>query len=200
MPSVDSQLSVQDTMSFLSVPQTFVSVCLVMHLFCVPPDGSIHPGDFPPMSSSTNFATLESAIMSTCAQHKCKNGNDCNYRCCLPFGKYFVKFSAYSSFNPEVVMLNYLADLAKSNVSMPQVHHFSHNNGWMAYVVMEYIDLLQVSAETLALKTVQVVHWMRSMPAPHNIILGPKGNSCAHCKCTKRALSTPTVCTMDREK
>src|SRR5258708_18139111 len=146
MPSIDSWPSVQDTTSFLSAPQTFVSVCLVMHLFCVPPDGSIHPGDFPPMSSSTNFATLESAIMSTCA------------------------------------------------------HHFSHNNGWMAYVVMEYIDLLQVLAETLALKTVHVVCWMCSMPALHNIILGPKGNGCACCKRTKRALSTPTVDTMDREK
>src|SRR5258705_4117973 len=160
MPSIDSWPSVQDTMSFLSAPQTFVSVCLVMHLFCVPPDGSIHPGDFPPMSSSTNFATLESAIMSTCAQHKHKNGNNCNYRHCLPF----------------------------------------HDNGWMAYIVMEYIDLLQVLAETLALKTVQVVHWMHSMLAPHDVILGPKGNGCACCKCTKRALSTPTVHTTDREK
>src|SRR5258707_3750064 len=200
MPSIDSQPSVQDTMSFLSAPQTFISVCLVMHLFCVPPDGSIHPGDFPPMSSSTNFATLESAIMSTCAQHECKNGNDCNYRCCLPFGKYFVKFSMYSSFYPEVVMLNYLANLAKSNASVPQVHHFSHDNGWMAYVVMEYIDLLQVSAETLALKTVQAVCWMHSMLALHNIVLRPKGNGHACCKHTKRALSTPTVCTTDREK
>src|SRR5258707_5753750 len=199
MPSVDSQLSVQDTMSFLSVPQKFVSVCLVMHLFCVPPDGSIHPGDFPPMSSSTSFATLKSAIMSTCAQHECENGNDCNYRCCLPFGKYFVKFSMYSSFYPEVVMLNYLAKLTKSNVSVLQVHHFSHDNGWMAYVVMEYIDLLQVSAETLALKTVQAVCWMRSMQAPHDVVLRPKGNAHACCKCTKRALSTPTVHTMDRE-
>src|SRR5260370_4090328 len=113
MPSIDSWPSVQDTMSFLSAPQTFVSVCLVMHLFCVPPDGSIHPGDFPPMSSSTNFATLKSAIMSACAQHKHENGNGCNYRHCLPFSK--------------------------------------------------YIDLLQVSAKTLALKTVQAVHWMCSM-------------------------------------
>ena len=82
----------------------------------------------------------------------------------------------------------------------PQVHHFSHDNGWMAYVVMEYIDLLQVSAETLALKTVQAVHWMRSMLAPHDVVLGPKGNGHACCKRTKRALSTPTVHTTDREK
>src|SRR5258708_32991293 len=113
MPSVDSQPSVQDTMSFLSAPQTFISVCLVMHLFCVPPDGSIHPGDFPPMSSSTNFATLESAIVGICAQHKHENGNDFNYRCSIPFGKYL-------SFYPEVVMLNYLANLAKSNPIVPQ--------------------------------------------------------------------------------
>src|SRR6266436_6224271 len=138
--------------------------------------------------------------MSTHAQHEHKNGNDCNYRCCLPFGKYFVKFSAYSSFYPEVVMLNYLANLAKSNASVLQVHHFSHNNGWMAYIVMEYIDLLQVLAETLALKTVQAVHWMHSMLALHNVVLRPKGNSRACCKCTKRALSTPTVHTTDREK
>src|SRR5260221_14564477 len=111
------------------------------------------------MSSSTNFATLESAIMSTCAQHEHKNGNDFNYRCCLPFGKYFVKFGTYSSFYSEVVMLNYLADLTTSNASVLQVHHFSHNNGWMAYAVMEYIDLLQVLAETLALMIRQVVHW-----------------------------------------
>ena len=97
-------------------------------------------------------------------------------------------------------MLNYLADLAKSNASVLQVHHFSHNNGWMAYIVMEYIDLLQVLAETLALKTVQAVHWMHSMLALHDVILRPKGNGCTCCKRTKRALSTPTVCTTDREK
>src|SRR5258708_3903175 len=187
MTSIDSQPSVQDTMSFLSVPQTFVSVCLVMHLFCVPPDGSIPPGDFPPMSSSTNFATLKSAVVSTCAQHECENGNDCNYRCCLPFGKYFVKFGMYSSFYPEVVMLNYLADLTKSNVSVLQVHHFSHDNGWMAYVVMEYIDLLQVLAETLALKTVQEVHWMCSMPALHTLSLGPRATA-VHAVSTQRGL------------
>src|SRR5258708_30179288 len=97
-------------------------------------------------------------------------------------------------------MLNYLADLTKSNASMLQVHHFSHDNGWMAYIVMEYIDQLQVLAETLALKTVQAVHWMSSMLALHNVILRPKGNGCACCKCTKRNLNTPTFHTMYREK
>src|SRR5260221_12484878 len=94
--------------------------------------------------------------------------------------------TAYSSFYPEVVMLNYLADLAKSNVSVLQVHHFFHDNGWMAYIVMEYIDLLQVLAETLALKTVQAACWMCSMPAMPDINLGPKANVCACRKHTKR--------------
>src|SRR5258708_16156788 len=91
------------------------------------------------MSSSTNFAIPEPAIVSACAKHERENGDDRNYRRCLPFGEYFVKFGAYSSFYPEVVTLNYLADLAKSDASAPQVHHFFHDNGRMAYVVMEYI-------------------------------------------------------------
>src|SRR5258706_5265580 len=41
---------------------------------------------------------------------------------------------------------------------------------------------------------------MHSTLALHNVVLRPKGNGHACCKCTKRALSTPTVCTMDREK
>lgn len=132
------------------------------------------------MSSSTDFVALEPAIVSACAQHERENKKDYhNYRRCLPFGKYFVKFDTYSTFYPEVVTLKYLADLAKSDASaprVPEVYHFFHNNGWLAYVVMEYIDLVQVSAETLALKAAQAVRWMRSVPAPHGVVLGPKGN------------------------
>jgi len=131
------------------------------------------------MSSSTNFAALEPAIVSACAQHERENEKDRNYRRCLPFGKYFIKFDAYSSFYPEVVTLKYLADLAKSDASaprVPQVYHFFHDNGRMAYVVMEYIDLVQVSAETLAPKAAQAIRWMRTVPAPHDVVLGPMGN------------------------
>jgi serine/threonine protein kinase len=131
------------------------------------------------MSSPTNFAALEPAIVSACAQHEREGENDRNYSRCLPFGKYFVKFGSYSSFYPEVVTLDYLADLAKSDASaprVPQVYHFFHDNGRMAYVVMEYIELIQVSAENLAPKAAQAVRWMRRVPAPHDVILGPKGN------------------------
>ena len=75
----------------------------------------INTNTLPPTSSSTNFATLERAIASACAQHEHENENDyCNYRRCLPFSKYFVKFGDYSTFHPEVVTLNYVANLAKS--------------------------------------------------------------------------------------
>ena len=43
-------------------------------------------------------------------------------------------------------------DLAKSDANVPQVHYLFHDNERMAYVVMEHIDLVQVSAETLAPK------------------------------------------------
>jgi len=59
------------------------------------------------------------------------------------------------------VTLGYLSDLAKSDAnaprSVPQVYHFFHYNGRIAYVVMEYIDLVQISAKALALKAAQAV-------------------------------------------
>ena len=131
------------------------------------------------MSSSTNFAALEPAIVSACAQHERENEKDRYYRRCIPFGEYFVKFNTYSSFYSQVVTLNYLAELAKSDANaprVPQVLHFFHDNGRMAYVVMEYIDLFQVSAETLAPKAAQAIRWMRSVPAPQDVVLGPMGN------------------------
>jgi hypothetical protein len=134
------------------------------------------------MSSPTDFAALEPAIVSACDQHEREGRNDRNYSRCLPFGEYFVKFGPYSSFYSEVVTLSYLADLAKSDASaprVPQVYHFFHDNKRMAYVVMEFIDLIQVSTETLAPKAAQVVRWMRSVPAPHDVVLGPKGNGLA---------------------
>ena len=64
--------------------------------------------------------------MSACAQREREDENDRSYSHCLPFGKYFVKFSPYSSFYPEVVTLNYLADLAKRQGSMEQEYTDVH--------------------------------------------------------------------------
>ena len=132
------------------------------------------------MSSSINFAALEPAIASACAQHERENwDNYGNYRRCLLFRGYFVKFDDYSDFYPEVTTLKYLSDLAKNDPTaprVPQVLHFFHDNKEMAYAVMEYIDLCQVSNETLAVKTAQAVCWMRSIPAPPGVVLGPMGN------------------------
>ncbi|KIO20142.1 hypothetical protein M407DRAFT_30177 [Tulasnella calospora MUT 4182] len=130
------------------------------------------------MSSSVDFVALEPAIISACAKHEQENGHKRDYRRCLQFGSYFVKFDAYWSFLPEVTTLKYLADLAKNDASgprVPQVHHFFHQNGRMAYVVMELIQLVEVPIADLAVKAAQAVLWMRGVPAPSDVVLGPKG-------------------------
>ena len=45
----------------------------------------------------------------------------------------------------------------------------------MAYVVMELLQLDQVSVEVLAERTAQAVRRMRNMRAPDDLTLGPKG-------------------------
>ncbi|KIO27483.1 hypothetical protein M407DRAFT_23297 [Tulasnella calospora MUT 4182] len=128
------------------------------------------------MSSSEDFVALEPAIISACAKHEQENGHKRDYRRCLPFGSYFVKFDADWSFLPEVTTLKYLADLAKNDASaprVPQVHHFFNRNERMAYVVMEFIQLVEVPTADLAVKAAQAVFWMRGVPAPSDVVLGP---------------------------
>ena len=130
------------------------------------------------MSSSTYFADLQASIISTCTKHERDNGRKPDYSRAFPFHGYFIKFGPHSTFDPEVMTLKYLADLATKDSSaprVPQVLHYFYQQGGMAYVVMELIQLDQVSPEILAERAAQAVRWMRDMRAPDDLVLGPKG-------------------------
>lgn len=79
--------------------------------------------------------------------------------------------------------LKYLADLATKDSSgprVPQVLHYFYQQGGMAYVVMELIQLDQVLPEVLAERATQAVRWMRDVRAPDDLVLGPKGGGPTH--------------------
>lgn len=135
------------------------------------------------MSSSTNFAALEPAIASACAKHERENDNVKNYstyRRCLKFGEYFVKFDDHWCLSAEIETLKYVAEVAENDASaprVPQVYHYFYDNERMAYAVMEYIDMIQTTGETLAPKAAEAVRWMLGVRAPDGVVLGPKGNT-----------------------
>ncbi|KAG8921587.1 hypothetical protein FRC01_000174 [Tulasnella sp. 417] len=78
--------------------------------------------------------------------------------------------------------LEYVAKLASKDASaprVPQVYHFFHRDERMAYVVMELIPLVKVSPKDLAPLAALAVRWMRGVPAPDDVVLGPLGHGCA---------------------
>ncbi|KAG9045460.1 hypothetical protein FS837_006276 [Tulasnella sp. UAMH 9824] len=111
------------------------------------------------MQFSTDF---EDAVVSACDTHERNNWRVVGYRRCLLVEGFFV----------------YLANAAKAvpEVHVPEVHHFFHRDNGMAYVVMELIEMIEVSTEELVQKTAQAVKWMRSVEAPDEVILGPLGS------------------------
>ncbi|KAG8946888.1 hypothetical protein FRC04_011315 [Tulasnella sp. 424] len=127
------------------------------------------------MPFSTDF---EQAVISACDAHERSNRHVVGYRRCLQFGDFFVKFSDYRFVLPAYLTQVYLADVAKAvpEVHVPEVCHFFHRDHLMAYVVMEHIQQIEVSPEELVQKAAQAVSWMRRVPAPPDVVLGPLGS------------------------
>ena len=78
--------------------------------------------------------------------------------------------------------MKYLENLVAGDPSAPRVPlvlHYFYEQGRMGYVVMDFIQLVQVSPEFLAEKAVQAVHWMRNVQATEDVVLGPLGGGCA---------------------
>jgi len=137
------------------------------------------------MSWSTDFADLQDDIISACSKHERENERKPDYRRAFPFQGYFVKFGPHKIFNPEVMTLKYLADLAAKDSSaprVPRVLHYFYQPGRMGYVLMEFIQFVQVSPGILSEKAAQAVRWMHNVQVPGDVILGPKGGGRAHHK------------------
>jgi hypothetical protein len=130
------------------------------------------------MSSSTDFTDMQASIISACTKHERDNECEPYYSRAFPFQGYFIKFGPHLTFEPEVMTLKYLADLAIKDSSaprVPQVLHYFYQQERMGYVVMELIQLDQVSPEILAERAAQAVRWMRDVQAPGDVVLGPIG-------------------------
>jgi len=95
--------------------------------------------------------------------------------------------------------LKYLADLAAKDSSAPHVpwvlHYFCQQGG-MAYVMMDLIQLVQVSPEVLTEKAAQAVCWMYDVQVPDDVIFGPKGRGPACHKIFKDSKAPQNYCSV----
>lgn len=112
---------------------------------------------------------------------------DCRH--CLVFGGFFVKLDSYVSLLPQVETQIHVFEFAKSSgspVRVPEIVHFFHRDGRMAYAVMEYIELTPTPVSELAPKAALAVQWLRDVPAlPDKVNIGPLGGGLARHKLFK---------------
>ncbi|TFY65695.1 hypothetical protein EVG20_g5394 [Dentipellis fragilis] len=140
------------------------------------------------MSLSTTFTDLEADIVSPCSKHEQDGGNQPGYSRAFPFRGYFIKFGPHSTFNSEVTTMKYLENIVAGDPSAPRVPlvlHYFYKQGRMRYVVMNFIQLVKVSPESLAEKAAQAVRWMRNVRATEDVVLGPCGGGRARHKVFK---------------
>lgn len=122
---------------------------------------------------------FETVIVSACAEHERVHYWEKNYRRCLVIRGLFVKFDSYNSLYPQFETQKYVFQCSKGDVSaprVPEVLQFFHRD-YMAYMVMEYINLTPPPTPDLPERVALAIQWLRDLPPPPNRVrIGPLGS------------------------
>ena len=128
--------------------------------------------------TSTKQAIFEAAIIDACTKHTQEHWQDNDYRACV-FIKpcYFVKYDDHETLWPQIATQLYISNYAESRIDAPRVpkviHHFRGDQR-RAYLVMEYIKLID-SPPALHERTAAALKWLSGVPAPPKHVMGPLG-------------------------
>lgn len=118
---------------------------------------------------SDTASGLRQEIVRLCEGHERSHESEEDYRRCVVFEGFFVKFGNYKSLYPEYKTQEYLSKLAASDASAPHVPHvcdfFTPDDG-MAYLVMEYIEPTHSPVPDLPQRAAQALQWLRGLRLP----------------------------------
>ena len=96
--------------------------------------------------------------------------------------EHFVKFGSYKSLLPVHNTMKYISKFADGDTSaprIPKVVHFFNRDDKMAYLVMENIKHTSTLGPDLIQRVARALQWLRGVPAPDNVTVGPIGNALA---------------------
>ncbi|KIK26315.1 hypothetical protein PISMIDRAFT_676111 [Pisolithus microcarpus 441] len=120
-------------------------------------------------------AKFEATIIAACSKHQQEHWEDRDYRTCISFPEYFVKFGDYEKLWPEIQTQLHVAAYAESLVDtlrprIARVFHYFERNEEEAYLVMERIELSH-SPKRMR----EAITWLATVPAPDGRVVGPLG-------------------------
>ena len=121
----------------------------------------------------------QETIIRLCERHEGAHRLEACYHRCVELGSWFIKYDGHRTLEPEYKTHEYLYNKAFGDSDAPRipriVAYFSPKQQW-AYLVTERIDPTtpaDVAPEAVA----KALQWLRGVPAPPGLTLGPVGGS-----------------------
>ena len=127
-------------------------------------------------------------IIARCKEHERLRKLNRNFRRCIVVEGYFIKYDGDHSLYPQYKTQQYISKLADGDASaprVPKIYGYFTSEQHMAYLVMEHIEVSPTSARDAPEKVAQALQWLRSLPAPPGLIIGPVGGGRARHKLFK---------------
>lgn len=127
--------------------------------------------------SSYSLSPLQLQIIQLCDDHEERERFYKNFKQCIVFEKYFIKFDSHLSIDSEYATQQYIFkfSLAEGDPSAPRVpkiyDYFTPDNR-MGYLVMEYIQASSTLPRDVLEKVANALQWVRGLPAPSDAAIG----------------------------
>ena len=137
---------------------------------------------FTPVMSFVSLSTLQQAIVKLCEEHDRNEHEKPGFRRCVTLKPYFIKYDSHASLLPQYKTQQYIYEKAVGDPSAPRiakVYDFFSPEHKMAYLVMEYIDAEPTLARNAPEKVAKALQWLRNLPAPPDVAIGPVGGGLA---------------------
>jgi hypothetical protein len=119
----------------------------------------------------------QETIIRLCERHEEAHRLEAYYHRCVELGSWFIKYNGHGTLESEYKTHEYLYNKAFGDSNAPRipriVAYFSPKQQW-AYLVTERIDPMtpaDVAPEAVA----KALQWLRGVPAPQGLTLGPVG-------------------------
>src|SRR5882762_4038683 len=118
--------------------------------------------------SSNTLSALQLAIIVRCEENERLESSKYNFRRCIDFAGFFIKYGSHRSLHPQYKTQQYISELANGDASaprVPKVYDYFTPEDKMAYLVMEYIEAKPTPARDAPEKVAEALQWLRGLPA-----------------------------------
>ncbi|KAI6038757.1 hypothetical protein EDC04DRAFT_2569327, partial [Pisolithus marmoratus] len=119
--------------------------------------------------------------------HKNTHFLEPNFRCCVTFKSYFVKYGSHGSLYFKCVTQEYVYHMTVNDPSapcIPEVMTYFSFDEWMGYLIMEFIDAT-TPADGAYEKVTNPLQWLSEIPIPPDVGIGSVGGRWACCRLFK---------------